>query len=118
MKKIIILLVFLVACDQSSTTTLAQSEIERTDPKPPVIVSIDRTIKRVPLGDSRLVGQLQDEWMQEDKSDLLTELVESNHEIALMPLTAMAVLPSPSSLTSIAVNLELPNSVKLNCATS
>lgn len=91
MKKIILLLGFLVACEQSSPPTVAQPASEQVEPKPPVVVAIDRTIKRLPLGDSRLVGELQDEWSLDAEDDLLSELITDNEEIALMPLTAMAV---------------------------
>ena len=91
MKKIILLLGFLVACEQSSPTAVVQTAAEQVEPKPPVVVAIDRTIKRLPLGDSRLVGALPDEWSLDAEDDLLSELIADNEEIALMPLTAMAV---------------------------
>ncbi len=94
MKKIIVILFMLTACEQQSTTSNDSSTVHFDEPQVSVsqaVLPIDRTIKRIPLGDSRLIGELDEYWPIENEDDLLTQLIIANEEIALLPLTRMEV---------------------------
>ena len=91
----ILVAALLVGCDQNSaiqqpdpdTATVAAVAVSTVSTP----VSIDRTIKRIPLGDSRLIGALESEWSLEDEGDLLSELIAATEKIAVLPLTQVAV---------------------------
>lgn len=94
-KKIILVAFLLVGCDQNPVVKASDSSSVNAAPAPisapTAPVSIDRTIKRIPLGDSRLIGQLDDAWSLEAEDDLLSELISATEEIAILPLTQVAV---------------------------
>ncbi len=83
----------LTACEQHqpvSANDKTPKNIEAIAPASTAVL-IDRTIKRLPLGDERLIGDLDGYWSMESEDDLLTELIIANEEIALLPLTQMEV---------------------------
>lgn len=91
MRIILLLLLLLVACEKESITQAGkpvevQQIANQVAPRP-----IDRTIKRIPLGDERLITGLADNWSLESENDLLSELVAANQEIAVLPLTQAEV---------------------------
>lgn len=94
-KKIILVAVLLAGCDQNPAVKQPDSSSADVAPvavsSPTAPISIDRTIKRIPLGDSRLIGALENEWSLDAEGDLLSELITATEAIAILPLTQVAV---------------------------
>ena len=93
MKKLLFFLLTLTACNQQEPVHLSDTGTPITAPTETITkpMAIDRTIKRIPLGDSRLIGELDSYWSLEAEDDLLTELIIANEELAILPITPMEV---------------------------